>query len=520
MTNVTVSGEALAFPTGFAWGAATAAYQIEGATDVDGRGPSVWDTFSHTPGKVRGGDTGDIACDSYRRYPEDADLLRSLGLSNYRFSISWPRILPDGGGQVNQAGLDYYKALLDALAERGITPAATLFHWDLPQALQDRGGWTSRDTALRLADYAAVVGEALGDRVDALDHAERAAGGRPQRPPRSACTHRACATTRSRPRPPTTCCSATAWPPRRCAPPSPASEVRRHAQPDPDPGGGRRQRLGRGPGEGPPGRRRQPERRCSSTRCSSAGTPRTRPASMLPPADLILDGDMETIAAPLDFLGVNYYQPVHLKAGDPANLRRGESAPMEGIEGGVVEYRPDHMEQTNMGWLIDPDGLYELLLRVSKDAQGLPLFITENGCAAEDYVNPDGVVNDLERIKFLHLHLDACARAIRDGANLAGYYVWSLLDNFEWAYGYQKRFGIVYVDFATQQRIPKASSGFFAEVARAERGARPAGRLAGLSPGRPVGWRCRGARLCIGSARTKGAYRDSYSSVRMQRRHV
>ena len=142
MTNVTVSGEALAFPTGFAWGAATAAYQIEGATDVDGRGPSVWDTFSHTPGKVRGGDTGDIACDSYRRYPEDADLLRSLGLSNYRFSISWPRIFPDGGGQVNQAGLDYYKALLDALAERGITPAATLFHWDLPQALQDRGGWT------------------------------------------------------------------------------------------------------------------------------------------------------------------------------------------------------------------------------------------------------------------------------------------------------------------------------------------------------------------------------------------
>ena len=197
--------------------------------------------------------------------------------------------------------------------------------------------------------------------------------------------------------------------------------------------------------------------------------PAAAPASMLPPADLILDGDMETIAAPLDFLGVNYYQPVHLKAGDPANLRRGESAPMEGIEGAVVEYRPDHMDDTNMGWLIDPEGLYELLLRVSKDAQGLPLFITENGCAAEDYVNPDGVVNDLERIKFLHLHLAACARAIRDGATLAGYYVWSLLDNFEWAYGYQKRFGIVYVDFATQQRIPKASSGFFAEVARRTR---------------------------------------------------
>ena len=161
MTNVTKLG----FPAGFTWGAATAAYQIEGAPDVDGRGPSVWDTFSHTPGKVRGGDTGDIACDSYHRYPEDADLLRSLGLMDYRFSISWPRIIPDGAGPVNQAGLDYYKRLLDALGERGITPAATLFHWDTPQALQDRGGWSARDTALRLADYAAVVGEALGDRV-------------------------------------------------------------------------------------------------------------------------------------------------------------------------------------------------------------------------------------------------------------------------------------------------------------------------------------------------------------------
>jgi len=166
MSNVTPLGESLAFPAGFTWGAATAAYQIEGATDADGRGPSVWDTFSRTPGKVRGGDTGDIACDSYHRYPEDADLLASLGLSSYRFSISWPRIFPTGAGPVNQAGLDHYKALLDTLAERGISGAATLFHWDLPQALQDQGGWASRDIALRFADYAAVVGEALGDRVE------------------------------------------------------------------------------------------------------------------------------------------------------------------------------------------------------------------------------------------------------------------------------------------------------------------------------------------------------------------
>ena len=208
--------------------------------------------------------------------------------------------------------------------------------------------------------------------------------------------------------------------------------------------------------------------------------PAAAPASMLPPAELILDGDMETIAAPLDFLGVNYYQPVHLKAGDPANLRRGESAPMEGIEGSVVEYRPDHLEQTNMGWLIDPDGLYELLLRVSKDAQGLPLYITENGCAAEDYINPDGVVNDLERIKFLHLHLDACARAIRDGATLAGYYVWSLLDNFEWA---------LRLPEAVRHRVrglrhpaadPQGQLGVLRPGGAAERGARAAGRLAGL----------------------------------------
>ena len=175
---------------------------------------------------------------------------------------------------------------------------------------------------------------------------------------------------------------------------------------------------------------------------------------------------METIAAPLDFLGVNYYQPVHLRPGDPDNLRRNEDAPIPGISG-VVQYRPDGIARTAMGWLVDPEGLYELLLRLSKDAPGLPLYVTENGCAAEDYVNPDGAVNDVERVRFLHLHLDAAARAIRDGANLSGYFVWSLLDNFEWAWGYQKRFGIVFVDFGTQRRIPKASSAFYADVASA-----------------------------------------------------
>jgi beta-glucosidase len=185
----------------------------------------------------------------------------------------------------------------------------------------------------------------------------------------------------------------------------------------------------------------------------------------VPPASLIRDGDMAAIAAPIDFLGVNYYQPTHLRPGNPADLRRGEERAAPGTTG-VVEWRPDYLEHTNMDWLIDPEGLYELLLRLSKDAPGLPLYVTENGCAAEDYVNPDGVVDDVERVKFLHQHLHAAARAINDGANLSGYYVWSLMDNFEWAYGYQKRFGVVFVDFATQARIPKASSRFYAEAAR------------------------------------------------------
>ena len=464
MTNVTSSGGPLAFPAGFTWGAATAAYQIEGAAAEDGRGPSVWDTFSHTPGKVRGGDTGDIACDSYHRYREDADLLRSLGLSGYRFSVSWPRIFPDGAGQLNQAGLDYYKRLLDALAEREIAPAATLFHWDLPQALQDRGGWASREVALRFADYAAAVGAALGDRVTrwitlneplVVAHTGHRIGvhapGLRDNAAAAAATHHlllghGLGTAALRAEVPGAAVGITL----NLTPIRVAADVNGSA------GLLERARLvadatHNGIFLEPVLFGRYPEHAVGA---------------IVPPAALIADGDMTTIGAPIDFLGVNYYQPVHLRPGDPANLRRGEEPPMPGIEGGVVHYQPEDMEQTNMRWLIDPEGLYELLLRLSKDAPGLPLYITENGCAAEDYVNQDGKVYDLERIKFLHQHLEACARAVRDGASLAGYYVWSLLDNFEWAYGYQKRFGIVFVDFATQRRIPKASSAFYARVAR------------------------------------------------------
>ena len=470
MTNVTPRGPAPEFPAGFTWGAATAAYQIEGATDTDGRGPSVWDTFSATPGKVRGGDTGDVACDSYHRYPEDADLLKSLGLSAYRFSVSWPRIFPAGDGTLNQAGLDYYRRLLDALAERGISPAATLFHWDLPQALQDQGGWAVRDTAYRFADYASVVAGALGDQVNrwitlneplVVAHNGHRIGvhapGLTDDAVAAAVTHHLLLG------------HGLGTAAVRAAVPGAEVGITLNLTPV---------RVAAGlNGAGLNGSAEPLERARKVADATMNGLflepvllgryPQDAPAAVLPPPELIKDGDLAAIAAPIDFLGVNYYQPEHLRAGDPDNLRRGESRPMPGIEGPVVHYEPEELERTPMGWLIDPDGLYELLLRLSADAPGLPLYITENGCAAEDYVNPDGEVNDLERVKFLHLHLAAAARAAADGASLAGYYVWSLLDNFEWAYGYQKRFGIVYVDFATQQRIPKASSAFFAQVASA-----------------------------------------------------
>ena len=463
MTNVTSPGEALAFPAGFTWGAATAAYQIEGATDADGRGLSVWDTFSRTPGKVRGGDTGDVACDSYHRYPEDADLLSSLGLSSYRFSISWPRIFPDGV-RLNEAGLDHYKALLDALAERGISAAATLFHWDLPQALQDQGGWASRDIALRFADYAAVVGEALGDRVErwitlneplVVSHLGYRVGvhapGLTDEAAAAAATHHLLLG------------HGLATAALRAVVPGAPVGITLNLTP-----------VLVAPNANGSAELLERARRVADATHNGVFLepllhgryPQDAPAAILPPAGLIRDGDMAAISAPVDFLGVNYYRPQHLRAGDPANLRLREFPPMPGIEGGVVEYYPQEMELTNMDWLIDPDGLYQLLVRLAADAPGLPLYITENGRAAEDYLNPAGQVDDLERVKYLHQHLDACARAVRDGVDLRGYYVWSLLDNFEWAYGYQKRFGIVYVDFPSGRRTPKASAAFYSRVAR------------------------------------------------------
>ncbi len=462
MTELATGDEgALGFPEGFTWGASTAAYQIEGAADADGKGRSVWDTFSHTPGKVRGGDTGDIACDSYHRYREDVALMASLGLSSYRFSISWPRVQPGGRGAANQRGLDSYRALLDALGEHGIAATVTLYHWDLPQELQDEGGWAVRGTAERFVEYAALTAEALGDGVtrwitlnepqvvstNGYRNGDHAPGLRDADAAAAATHHlllgHGLATKALRD--------------------VGVAEVGITLDLHPV------RVLGDG-GSGELERARlitdAAENSVYLEPLLHGRYPVHAPEALLPPPSLVADGDLETICQPLDFLGVNYYSPVFLRAGDPADLRRNEQSARCRVPG-VVEYLPEELDRTPMGWLVDASGLHQILVDVSKQAPGLPLYVTENGCAAEDYVNPQGEVNDVERVKYLHTHLEAAARAIKDGANLAGYFVWSLMDNFEWGWGYQKRFGIVFVDFGTQRRIPKASAAFYANVVRA-----------------------------------------------------
>jgi beta-glucosidase len=467
---------ALTFPEGFAWGTATSAYQIEGAVSADGRSPSVWDTFSRVPGKVSHGDTGDIASDSYHRYREDVALMASLGLNAYRFSIAWPRVQPGGRGAMNEKGLDYYRALLDELAAHGIAAAVTLYHWDLPQELQDEGGWAVRSTAERFADYAAAVAGALGDRVArwitinepqvVANHGYRTADHAPgisDPAAAAAATHHlllghGLATRALRD------VLGGAVPVGITYDLHPVRALGSH---------GRNGDLGQAAEEG----RQDVLERARRIRDAELNRLYLEPVlhgrypahvrpDMLPPRSLIAPGDLELIGQPVDFLGVNYYAPVYLRAGDPADLRRHER-PVPGEMPGVVEYAPDWLERTDMDWLVEPDGLYDTLMSLSEDAPGLPLYITENGCAAPDYVNPRGEVNDAERVSYLHEHLEAAARAIRDGANLDGYYLWSLLDNFEWGWGYQKRFGIVFVDFGTQRRIPKSSARFYSGVARA-----------------------------------------------------
>ncbi|WP_371496154.1 GH1 family beta-glucosidase [Kitasatospora sp. NBC_00374] len=439
-----------ALPDGFVWGAATAAYQVEGSVDADGRAPSIWDTFSHTPGKVAGGDTGDTACDHYRRWPEDLGLMKRLGLDAYRFSVAWPRVVPQADGRVNAAGLAFYDRLVDALLEAGITPFPTLYHWDLPQAQQDRGGWPERSTAERFGEYAAVVAERLGDRV----------------------THWA---TLNEP-----LCSAWIG----------------HLDGDMAPGltdltaavrASFHLHLGHGLAVQAL-RAHVPGAQIGIVNNLSTVQPGSdRPADLAAavradghinrwwldpvlgrgyPQDMVdvygvelpvRDGDMELISAPLDWLGLNYYFR-QIVADDPT----GPAPYFRQLPGPG----PEH---TAMPWEVHAPGIEELLLRLTKEYNAPKLYVTENGAAYPDTVAPDGSVHDPERTAYLERHLAACASAAAQGAPLAGYFAWSLLDNFEWAYGYDKRFGLIRVDYETQQRTVKTSGHRYAELIRRHR---------------------------------------------------
>ena len=439
------------FPQDFVFGTATASYQIEGAANEDGRCPSIWDTFSHTPGATLAGDTGDVATDSYHRWREDLALLKDLGVDAYRFSIAMPRIMPTPNGVVNDRGLDFYERIVDALLESGIKPVVTLYHWDLPQYLGDEGGWLNRKTAYALADYTSVVANRLGDRVDTW-------------------------TTLNEP----WCSSYLSY------------GAKEHA-----PG------LGLGPGAFPAvhhlnlahGLMVQAVRaelgesaKCSVTlnlalnrgdadACHRLDLISNRafldpmlrgryPDELFAITKGICDwcfvqpGDLEQIHQSIDVLGINYYSTNLLAMGDrPQFPQSTEASTAPGASD--VDWLPTEGPHTDMGWNIDPDGLHDLLVRVHDNYPEVLLMVTENGMACKDQlvVNNDGdkAVHDADRIDYLQRHLAAARRAMGEGVPLTGYFVWSLLDNFEWYFGYARRFGITYVDYATQERIPKDS---------------------------------------------------------------
>jgi len=441
------------FPNDFVWGAATAAYQVEGAVAEGGRSPSIWDTFSATPGRVRDGDTGAIACDHYHRYADDVALMRDLGLGAYRFSISWPRLLPGPGGGLNARGAAFYDRLVDELLAAGVTPWVTLYHWDLPQHLEDAGGWPHRDTAARLAELAEATGRLLGDRVGHfitlnepwcsafLGYANGIhAPGRHDQAAAVAASHHlllghGLATEALRAVAPQAQVGTTLnLYPVAAAHDSPEAQdqVRRidglHNRWFLDP-----VLLGHYPADV------------------------LEDLGGLVPDGLVRDGDLETIAQPLDFLGVNYYTRHIVR---PSAYPGSNSA----------EFTHRGLPTAANGWEVDPAGLTETLVRVAREYPSLPLFVTENGSAWVDEPAADGSYADTDRLAYLAAHLAACARAREQGADVAGYFAWSLLDNFEWAEGYAMRFGLVHVDFATQLRTVKASGAWYGRFVRAARG--------------------------------------------------
>ncbi|GAA1476951.1 GH1 family beta-glucosidase [Nocardioides aestuarii] len=459
MTTTSTSTAAphrLQFPAGFRWGTATASYQIEGSETADGRSPSIWDTFSRVPGAVVGGDTGAVACDHYRRMPQDVALMADLGVGWYRFSVAWPRVRPDAGAP-SAAGLGFYDRLVDELLGHGISPWLTLYHWDLPQVLEDAGGWTVRDTADRFVDYAVTVHEALGDRVPvwttlnepwcsaflgytagvhAPGRQEGAAGLRAAH--HLMLAHGAAATelrARGAESVGITLNLTVA------DPADPASDADVDAA-----------------------------RRVDSQHNRLFLDPVLRgsyPSDLLADTEhlgwteVVRDGDLEVISAPIDVLGVNYYHGDAVSGRpDPADTR-----PSPFVEA-RLSMPTRGLPRTAMDWEVQPEGLTRLLMRLHDDYPGVPLVVTENGAAYDDTVGADGSVDDPERLAYLDQHLRAVHAAIEGGADVRGYFAWSFLDNFEWAEGYAKRFGLVHVDYDTQVRTPKSSARWYAGVCR------------------------------------------------------
>ncbi|MCS7060151.1 MAG: GH1 family beta-glucosidase [Anaerolineae bacterium] len=432
------------FPQGFVWGAATAAYQIEGAWNEDGKGESIWDRFSHTPGKVMDDANGDVACDHYHRYQEDVELMRSLGLKAYRLSVSWPRVLPNGIAPANPKGIAFYDRLIDALLNAGIEPFITLYHWDLPVALQDRGGWGNRDVAGWFADYAALMVRALGDRVRywitlnepwcvaflGHDLGVHAPGIRDRRLAlqvvhNTLLSHGAAVQAiRAAGDAQTQVGITLNFQPNLPATDDPADQAAADSALDslyewfahPILRGYYSDRVLRYAG---------------------------------PDAPTIRAGDMSLISARNDFLGVNYYTVSFYRA----------------VDGKAEQVELPGLEYTLMNWAVVPRGLTMVLHRLSRDSHGrLPLYITENGCSYLDQVGPDGRIHDAKRVEYLRAHFAAAQQAIQEGVDVRGYFVWSLMDNFEWAWGYRQWFGVVAVDYATQKRTIKESGYYLRDV--------------------------------------------------------
>ncbi len=461
--------DARTFPPEFLWGSATAAYQIEGAATEGGRGPSIWDTFSHTPGRTLNGDTGDVAADHYHRFREDVALMKDLGLQAYRFSISWPRVQPGGTGDFNPEGIAFYSDLVDALRDAGIAPVVTLYHWDLPQELEDAGGWTNRETAYAFGRYAERMAQELGDRISvwttlnepwcsaylgygsgvhapgvtdgaaalaAVHHLNLAHGlaGRAIRGVLGDAAQLSITLNLHVIRPD-----------------DPASAADRDAVRKID-------ALANRAFLGPLLDGAYPEDLLRDTAAVTDWS-------------FVQDGDVEITRVPLDVLGVNYYSTVRVRHHDgtgerPENDGHGASSASPWVGATDVAFVQQPGPYTAMGWNIEPSGLTELLTSLHAAYPHQPLMITENGAAFDDTVTPDGRVHDRLRVAYLHDHIDAVGRAVDAGADVRGYFVWSLMDNFEWAYGYDRRFGIVRVDYDTQERILKDSARWYRELVR------------------------------------------------------